>query len=349
MKLSRWLGKVDPAMIVQKRLPWQVRKNQLRQRFWDDEAEQQSKTPAIVVQISQMVQGHQRDPKVWGNVLDQALVVHAELSPHDMASILWSMSKARFHHEALVEEFARTLSFRAGVKSIVTAMLALDRLGLPTESLRAPFLQQLSGQCQQLSFGDLRRVLMALARCWQQAAVQQDLLDEICNATADKAVGCDPRDLVAMPQHLGRLRFLHKPLLLVSADAVSKLVTSRLTVLPLDILRAMDGLLLIASLLEGEAARGQTLELVRKCQLFSGQQLKKSRTSELWSIGSQLLGAEIVNSRVWALWVSEMIEQFPEASRARGVSLLRQKMARKWALDRFPDGLEQARDRKSVV
>ena len=259
-----------------------------------------------------------------------------------MASILWSMSKARFHHEALVEEFARTLSFRAGVKSIVTAMLALDRLGLPTESLRAPFLQQLSGQCQQLSFGDLRRVLMALARCWQQAAVQQDLLDEICNATADKAVGCDPRDLVAMPQHLGRLRFLHKPLLLVSADAVSKLVTSRLTVLPLDILRAMDGLLLIASLLEGEAARGQTLELVRKCQLFSGQQLKKSRTSELWSIGSQLLGAEIVNSRVWALWVSEMIEQFPEASRARGVSLLRQKMARKWALDRFPDGLEQA-------
>ena len=24
MKLSRWLGKVDPAMIVQKRLPWQA-------------------------------------------------------------------------------------------------------------------------------------------------------------------------------------------------------------------------------------------------------------------------------------------------------------------------------------
>eukprot|EP00439_Symbiodinium_sp_Y106_P042212 s873_g5.t1 len=213
---------------------------------------------------------------------------------------------------------------------------------LPTESLRAPFLQQLSGQCQELSFGDLRRVLMALGRCWKHAAIQQDLLNEICNATADKAVGCDPRDLVAMPQHLGRLRFLHKPLLSASADAVSKLVTSRLTVLPLDILRAMDGLLLIASLLEGETARGQTLELVRKCQLFGGQQLKKSRPSELWGIGSQILGAEIINSRVWAVWVSEMIEHLPEASRARGVALLRQKMARKWALDRFPDGLEQA-------
>ena len=62
MKLSRWLGKVDPAMIVQKRLPWQaggtgfrshicskvcrsasceslqVRKNQLRQRFLSQKA-----------------------------------------------------------------------------------------------------------------------------------------------------------------------------------------------------------------------------------------------------------------------------------------------------------------------
>ena len=90
---------------------------------------------------------------------------HAELAPQDMASILWSMADARFHHKALVEEFIRSLSFRAGVKSLVTAMLALDRLGLPADSLRAPFLQHLSGQCNDLSFGDLRRVLMALARC----------------------------------------------------------------------------------------------------------------------------------------------------------------------------------------
>ncbi|CAE7478665.1 unnamed protein product, partial [Symbiodinium pilosum] len=50
MKTSRLLSKVDPALIVQKRLPWQVRKNQLRQRFWDEEEVEkpQSKTPAIV-------------------------------------------------------------------------------------------------------------------------------------------------------------------------------------------------------------------------------------------------------------------------------------------------------------
>ncbi|CAE7370723.1 unnamed protein product [Symbiodinium natans] len=289
-----------------------------------------------------MVHGNQRDPQVWGNLLDQALASHAELSPHDMASILWSMSKARYHHETLVKEFARTLSFRAGVTSIVTAMLALDRLGLPTESLRAPFLQQLSGHCQELSFADLRRVLMALARCWKQAAVQQDLLFEICDATADKAIGCDPRDLVAMPQHLGRLQFLHGPLLSASADAVSRLVASRLSVLPLDILRAMDGFLLVAGFLEAGAARAQTLELARKCQLFGGQLLKSSRQSELWNIGSQLLGAEIVSSQVWVLWASEMVQHSPETSRARGVAVLRQQMAKKWSLDRPPEGLQEA-------
>ena len=267
---------------------------------------------------------------------------HAELSPHDMASILWSMSKARFHHETLVEEFTRTLSFRAGVKSIVTAMLALDRLGLPTESLRAPFLQQLSGQCQELSFGDLRRVLMALARCWKQAAVQEGLLLEICDATADKAEGCDPRDLVAIPQHLGRLKILHRPLLAASADAVSKLIASRLPVLALDILRAMDGFLLVAPLLGAGPARSHTLELARKCQLFGGQQLRKTQHAELWGIGSQLLGAEIVNVQVWSLWVSEMVVHSPEASRSKGLKALRQQIAKRWGVERPPEGLEQA-------
>ena len=259
-----------------------------------------------------------------------------------MASILWSMSKARFHHEALVEEFTRTLSFRAGVKSIVTSMLALDRLGLPTELLRAPFLQQLRGQCQELSFGDLRRVLMALARCWKHSAVQPDLLLEICDATADKAADCDPRDLVAMPQHLGRLKFLHQRLLSASADAVSKLIASRLSVLPLDILRAMDGFLLVAPLVDADPARQHTLELARKCQLFSEQLLGKAKHAELWAIGSHMLGAEIVSVQVWTLWVSEMAQHVPQPSRSKGVVFLRQQMARKWGVDRLPQGLEQS-------
>merc|ERR1719401_2750060 len=117
------------------------------------------------------------------------------------------MAQARFQHNMLLDEFVRSLSYRSNVKAMVTAMLAVDKLGLPTDALRAPFLQQLSGQCDQLSFGDLRRILMAMARCWRGPAIDAELLDELCAAVVDKSRDCDPRDLVAVPQHLGRLRY----------------------------------------------------------------------------------------------------------------------------------------------
>ncbi|CAK0852625.1 unnamed protein product [Prorocentrum cordatum] len=132
-------------------------------------------------------------------------------------------------------------------------MLAVDRLGLPTDALRGPFLQQLSGSCDSLKMGDLRRVLMALARCWQASSVHPELLDELCGSIVAKweelpAWQCDPRNLLAVPQHLGRLRHPHPELLNCSAGAISALISSRLSVLPADALRSFDGLLLLAPL-----------------------------------------------------------------------------------------------------
>ncbi|CAL1172646.1 unnamed protein product [Cladocopium goreaui] len=337
------LLKVDPALIVHKRLPWQVRKNQLRQRFWDEEVKKSSsKTPSIVVEVSQTARRKRRDPQLWNNLLDQALAAHAELAPQDMASILWSMADARFHHKALVEEFIRSLSFRAGVKSLVTAMLALDRLGLPADSLRAPFLQHLSGQCNDLSFGDLRRVLMALARC--TSSVQSEQLREICDAIHEKAEECDPRDLVAVPQHLGRLRFLHPQLMARSIDAISRLISSRLSVAPLDVLRALDGLLMLASLVEGEI-HDQLKHLATKCKLLSSRMLQEGSTPDLWSIGSQLLGSEIVNAEVWTLWLAEAsdrrLQQHPAESRSQRISRIRRQMMKQWNFSQsLPEELE---------
>ncbi|CAE8621772.1 unnamed protein product [Polarella glacialis] len=345
--LARW--KVDPQLIVQRRLPWQVRKQQLKNQFWkdgDEEEPQQTKTPGIVVQISQAAKKRQRDPQLWSNLLDQALAVHGELSPQDMAGVLWSMSEARYQHEALTDEFVRSLSYRANVRAMVTAMLAVDRLGLPTDSLRAPFLQQLSGQCQELGFGDLRRVLMALARCWRHCApVQQELLGELCDAIADKAEDekCDPRDLVAVPQHLGRLRYVHPELLAASARAVAILVSSRLSVLQLDVLRAQDGFLMLEPLIEVPAARYEIGVLAEKCRLLGAKLLRQARAEEIWRIGSQLLGSEVMDTRVWSVWVGEVMRRRePECGRSRRIAEVRRVMTRQWGLNQAPEGLERA-------
>ncbi|CAK9044831.1 unnamed protein product [Durusdinium trenchii] len=356
MQRSRTTLKVDPALVVQRRLPWQVRKNQLQQRLFDEDKVEDisSQTPSVVVQVSQATRRNNRDPQLWNNLLDQALASHAELAPQDMASILWSMGSARFHHKALVEEFVRTLSLRAGVKSLVTSMLALERLGLPTGSLRAPFLQHLSGQCHELSFGDLRRVLMALARCRKHGAAPQEQFQEICDAIHEKSVDCDPRDLIAIPQHLGRLQFVHSRLLACSTTAISRVISSRLAVLPLDVLRALDGLLLLVPLIEsghneGVTSRNHSLQcalLVKKCGLLARRLLQNASLVDLWSIGSQLLGSDIAQVEVWSLWILEAAqrrkEQRPGESRSHCLRQLRRQMVTRWSLQSLPEDLELA-------
>lgn len=344
--LVRW--KVDPTLVVQRRLPWHVRKQQLRQQLWQGEGEEErqepSDTPGIVVEIAQQAKRRNRDKQLWSNLLDQALASQGELTPQDMASVLTSMAQARFQHNRLLDEFVRSLSYRSNVKVMVTAMVAVDKLGLPTDGLRRPFLQQLSGSCEQLSFGDLRRVLMALARCWKASPVDQDLLDEICDTLVSKAEDCDPRDLVMVPQHLGRLQHLHMGLLGASANAVATLIASRLAVLPLDALRVLDGLLLLVPLHENAAVRERLGALAQKCRLLARELLRELKSEDLWRTGAQLAGAEVTDHRVWGIWSTEVLGRRDEGTvvRAQRVAQVRKRIRRQWGLGNLPEGLELA-------
>mmetsp|Transcript_30489 Transcript_30489/g.90371 ORF Transcript_30489/g.90371 Transcript_30489/m.90371 type:complete len:335 (+) Transcript_30489:49-1053(+) len=321
--LVRW--KVDPALVVHKRLPWHVRRQQLRQQLWQEEPQDDSertKTPGIVVQIAQAARAKRRQPRLWTNLLGQAMETSAELSPQDMANILWSMSEARFQHHALLDDFVRSLSHRADVKAMVTAMLAVDRLGLSTDTLRAPFLQNLS---------------------WQSASVHSELLDEICGAIVAKSENCDPRDLVAVPQHLGRLRYVHRQLFTTSTAAIATLVSSRLAVIPLDVLRAFDGLLLLLRLREVQAVRERLEALAGKCRLLAQQLLRREPLQSLWSVGAQTLGAEVAEPRVWAVWAAEVLERREAGvGRARCVAQMRKRIRRQWSIRQPPEGLEVA-------
>eukprot|EP00933_Yihiella_yeosuensis_P012285 TRINITY_DN12063_c5_g1_i1.p1 TRINITY_DN12063_c5_g1~~TRINITY_DN12063_c5_g1_i1.p1 ORF type:complete len:221 (+),score=45.24 TRINITY_DN12063_c5_g1_i1:58-663(+) len=185
---------------------------------------------------------------------------------------------------------------------------------------------------------------MALARCWKHCApIQQDLLREICDVIAEQAVDCDPRDLVAIPQHLGRLNYVHAGLLSISATAVSKLISSRLTVLPLDILRAMDGFLLLVPIINAPEAKQEVAGLATKCSLLGCRLLQQATTEDLWRAGSQLLGTEVTDDRVWSVWVAEaMNRRDPASARSRRVTEVRRRISKQWGIQRPPQGLELA-------
>jgi len=339
--------RADPSLIVQKRLPWQVRKQQLlRRSMWEEEVEETAgpaKTPGAVLQISQAAKQRQNDPQVWKNMLDHALGTCEEFSAQDMASILWSMSVARFRHHAVLDQFVRILSYKSDVKAMVTAMLAVDRLELPVDTLRAPFLQQLSGQCDRLGFSDLRRVLMAFARCWQTTPLNKELLTELCDAIVVKSENTDPRDMIAIPQHLGRLRFVHAKLLSKAAGAVATVIASRLTIMPLDGLRAMDGFLLLVPILDIPEWREKIETLASKCRLLAAKLLKHAKPEDLWRVGSHLLGAEVVELQVWILWVDELVERRDDGvGRAQRVAQLRRRIIRQWGIPQPPESLEMA-------
>lgn len=338
--------KVDPSLIVQKRLPAKVRRQQLQRPLWQDDATppetgSQPGSPDVVLQIAQAARRRSRDQQLWTNLLGQALAQHEEFAPQDMASVLWSMSEGRYRHDGLINEFVRSLAYRASVKTMVTAMLALDRLELPTAGLRGPFLQQLGGQCESLSFGECRRILMALARCCRHAAVPEDVLSELCATIVLKSHDTDPRDLVAVPQHLGRLRYPHAGLLYISTQAIGSLVASRIGILPLDALRAFDGLILLLPLYAGGggetavASRERIIAIARKCKLLGADLARGLDDRELWALGSQLVGAEVKEPQVWAVWAREAAvhrcpEGKPATQHARGV---RRRVVRQWGAE----------------
>jgi len=226
---------------------------------------------------------------------------------------------------------------------MITAMLALDRLEMPTDALRAPFLQELTGNCEHFNFGDLRRILMALARCWQTAPLQHAPVDEICAQIVEKARDCDPRDFVAIPQHLGRLRRPHPELTVLAVNEVAGLVSSRLGVLPADMLRAFDGLLLLEPLIEKPALHAKVTILATKCRLLAGDLLKQGSSEDNWMVGSRLLGGEIAEPRVWSVWVEEFVRRRPaDSSRAMAITEVRREAVRRWRVKQPPKGVELA-------
>eukprot|EP00927_Polykrikos_kofoidii_P001890 TRINITY_DN10736_c0_g4_i1.p1 TRINITY_DN10736_c0_g4~~TRINITY_DN10736_c0_g4_i1.p1 ORF type:complete len:366 (+),score=57.74 TRINITY_DN10736_c0_g4_i1:132-1229(+) len=349
MQLSFVRLKVDPKLVVQKRLPLGVRKQQLREQKWQEEVDTASsrfKTPGVVVQIAQAAKKKRTNAQLWTNLLGQALESRGEMTPQDMASVLWSMSEARFRHDGVIDDFVTALSYRSDVKAVVTAMLAVDRLGLPTESLRGPFLQHLTGQCGRLNLGDLRRVLLALARCWHTAPLyQQALLEELCSELVIKSENCDPRELIAVPQHLGRLSLVHSGLLSICASATGSIVSSRLSVLPLDVLRALDGWLLLKPLLvdRPQVVRDRAESVATKCRLLAVDLLRLLTLEEVWDVGSQLLGVDVTDPRVWSVWANEVIRrQTEEVGLAKSVTHVRTKLKRLWGLKHTPVGLDAA-------
>jgi len=335
----------NEPLVVQKRLPSGVRKQAQRQKLFNTEGPttiDAHKTPGIVVEIAQAARKRDRDRNKWANLLDQALESHAELSAKDMAGVLWSMSEARFRHDGVIDEFVRSLRYQANVSAMVTAILAVDRLGFSTEALRTPFVQQLGGSCDKLGFADLRRVLMAFARCWQASRVDPQLLEELCNCIVERAATSDPRNLIAVPQHLGRLRFPHPMLTATASSSIATVIASRLTVAPLDVLRALDGFLLLVPLLTDRSQEKIAL-LGSKCSLLAARLFSDISHDELWRLGAQVFAAEIVDHRVWCVWTEEMASRrAPGQGSAQHLAGIRKRIMRQWNVQGLPSGLEMA-------
>lgn len=59
-----------------------------------------------------------------------------------------------------------------------------------------------------------------------------------------------------------------------------------------------------------------------------------------WSLGSQLLGSDILHVQIWSLWFNEAMRRGASTSNGNNSGKLRRQMLKQWSLQTLPEELE---------
>jgi len=293
------------AHIVQRRLPWSVRK-QLEAK----NAPPKRETPAIITRIVELAYQRPHGSRgrlkmTWGNLAHQVLANRAELNSDDLCEVLIAFAKPHVASHVplqdvstIVHELARAGTCRAPALAQVLHAVEVLRPHLSAD-LKAQLFQMIMGRCADLSFQDLMDVAVGLSKLKNRATINQDFLDELWDAITEKLetdASINPVICLRLPPavtSLGTSR--ERSVLRVMenlAHIVGSIIESRLNLKLRDVLHCCD------------AFGGPYKDLGRKIILYCEEELRQltdeqvigmdRHVSELTPTGRKLVNAEFV-------------------------------------------------------
>eukprot|EP00397_Hematodinium_sp_SG-2012_P057421 GEMP01071773.1.p1 GENE.GEMP01071773.1~~GEMP01071773.1.p1 ORF type:complete len:307 (+),score=83.35 GEMP01071773.1:162-1082(+) len=272
----------DMSHIVQRRLPWSVRK-----RMEGKLAEPTREIPAIVQRITKCAHQRPHGPRsrqkvLWGNLAHQVVSNRVELNAEDLCTVLVCFAKPHVATnvplnivDQIIDSLARTVGIPPPALANVLPAVEFLRPELSAE-LKAQLLQMLIGQCAELSFVDLTEVLLGLSKLQNRATINQDFLDELFDTLAvrlETDPSIDPVKCFVLPHAVITLGKVQQPQVLRVIDLLAHLLgnalASRLNVKLRDALNSCD------------AFGGPYMGLARKLHLYCAEELRQLTDEQL--------------------------------------------------------------------
>jgi len=286
---------MEKAHIVQKRLPWGVRKANAAP------PETKRETPALILRINKCT--HEKmSPKsrrvLWGNLATQVIANRVELNAEDLCSVVICFAKphiAPFVPVSAIDQVIESLS-----RSVSAPPPALAKVLPAVEFLRpemsadikARLVQLLVGQCAELSFADLCDVTIGVSNLQDRRSLSENFVEELVEALSARLEfdSIDPVKCFLLPRAVMALGRVDQPavrrVMTLLADFIQCAITSRLNVKLRDALNCCD------------TFGGPYKALGRKLLMYCEEELKLLTDEQLVgmdrSIGERLVRAELI-------------------------------------------------------
>eukprot|EP00388_Colpodella_angusta_P038251 GDKK01043929.1.p1 GENE.GDKK01043929.1~~GDKK01043929.1.p1 ORF type:complete len:511 (-),score=72.74 GDKK01043929.1:602-2134(-) len=303
LKLSRLIFHNSNPLVLSRRKPGNKHRKQRLVRSIEEVVE----APLIVKQIEKAASNKVKSVKVWDVLAKSVVVERDHLLPQHIAQVLRSFSDIGYRNKDVLDCFSDSLCDTADIKAMVSALISFQKLEFSVERLQQIFLGSLQGNTHELSFADLRFILIALGRLNIRNI---PLLQEICHNTAQRAreqekagYAIDSREFLVFPYAVGKLQFYHDGILELTFSKIGGLVRSRIPCAPMDAAVCFEGWLRMNS--ESEEFK----KACEKTSTYVRFVFSRTPTVKLVETGAGFSSIGIQKKEVWSLWCDEMESQ----------------------------------------
>lgn len=232
------------------------------------------------------------------------------LLPQHIAQVIKAFAYVGYRNRQILGEFSEALCDTSDVKSMVSALISLQKLEMPYHRLQHTFLGSLQGNTANLSFADLRFVLIALGRLnIRNLSLLTEIYQNIARSAREQesnGYAIDSREFLIFPFIVGKLQFYHDGVLDLTFQKIGGLVRARIPCAPMDAALCYEGWLRM---------NGEAEEFTRACtktSTYARFVFSRCDTARLLETGAGFATVGIQQEDVWNLWADEIETRLPK-------------------------------------
>eukprot|EP00916_Digyalum_oweni_P026560 GHVL01043621.1.p1 GENE.GHVL01043621.1~~GHVL01043621.1.p1 ORF type:complete len:373 (-),score=81.43 GHVL01043621.1:652-1770(-) len=319
------------TFVVSKRIPKNIKKEDSKKLSDTQPLINIEKCPILLKKLIDIEKKNKKNKIIYIKLAKNIIDSKEEFMANHAAAVMCIYAKAGMRHEKLCQILTKIVLNNPDIRSCASSIMALYKLEF--ENLRITvqdkLFDALIGRLHELSFMDLRQVLILIARVRYDC----NFMDELCYAMTTRLkiemakaaeikqhrlvylrdLRTKEDDKIVLPKHedfliitycLGVLNQSESRLFSFCLDKIAIVFNNRLKSEYLDAFEVLEGLHLTNN------SKAKTL--LPKCIYYCTHVLTIASSFELLKLAEDLKAVEITRKEIWDIWCDEVEKRFDD-------------------------------------